>query len=99
MKIVLNEDIKAYMNENNISDLEVDVIRRSCWSGSYEDISASFADKEDRERYAEAGFLEEDSELGKVYFSPSIRFEGEEVGLTLKKFLWSKSIDISGIRR
>jgi hypothetical protein len=30
MKIVLNEDIKAYMNENNISDLEVDVIRRSC---------------------------------------------------------------------
>ncbi|GEM_PF-2455407 len=30
MKIVLNEDIKAYMNENNISDVVVDVIRRSC---------------------------------------------------------------------
>ncbi|HUM56597.1 MAG TPA: hypothetical protein PLC13_05530 [Bacillota bacterium] len=43
--------------------------------------------------------MEEDSELGKVFFSPSIRFEGEEVGLNLKKFLWSKSIDISGIRR
>jgi len=30
MKIVLNEDIKAYMNENNISGVVVDVIRRSC---------------------------------------------------------------------
>jgi len=97
MKVVLDEKIKAHMKENGISDIVVETAKRGCWSGSYTDIFARFANEDERNDLDRSGFRKESTELGNVYFDPGVKFIGEEVKLSLRNYLWTKAITFRGV--
>ena len=91
LNFVLNEDIKKQMAEKNVSNIILSSKIRSCWSGSYAEVSAKFSQTpadDTFEVYEVDGF--------NVYVQPGIRFKKETVTLGYEKMLFFERILIDG---
>ena len=93
MKFQLTDQLKDYLNAKNHKSISLLTKIRSCWSGSYAEVSANFSGKPadvDVETYDVDGFT--------VYLQKGIESDKEVVTLGLQKFLFMEKISIDGIK-
>lgn len=98
MSIILSEKMKKYMQEKSLSNIVVDVVKKSCWTGSFTDITARFADTNEEKKLFEDDFESYDTELGKVFFAPEVQVIAPTVNFELSKVFWKEMITVEGVR-
>lgn len=93
MKFMLTEQLKEHMKSKNLASITLLTKIRSCWSGSYAEVSAKFGNKpggSDIDTYEVDGI--------KIYMQKGIEAEKEVVKLDLEKFLFMEKISVNGLK-
>lgn len=94
MKFQLTEQLKEHMTSKNLGSIALEIKMRSCWSGSYAEVSAKFADQPKDgvfETYEADGFP--------IYVQQGVVAEKEIVTLGIEKMLFLERITIEGLKR
>ena len=93
MKFQLTDLLKEHMEEKNFKNIILEIKMRSCWSGSYAEVSAKFGKSigSNIEIYDVDGF--------KVYVQEGIAAKKEVVTLGFDKLLFIERISIDGLKQ
>jgi len=92
MKFQLTDELKNHMISKNLDNIVLETKIRSCWSGSYAEVSAKFGNSPNN------GFDVHEVDGFRVYVQPGIKADKEIVTLGLEKMLFLERITIDGIR-
>lgn len=92
MQFVLSETLKNYMTEKGHENIVIYRRMRSCWSGSYAEVSAKFAKDAGNHQYEE--YI---SDGFHIFAEPGIPFLKETITLDFEKLLFSEHIMIDGV--
>ena len=92
MKFQLTDELKNLMTSKDLDNIVLETKIRSCWSGSYAEVSAKFGNS------PKNGFDVHEVDGFRVYVQPGIKADKEIVTLGLEKMLFLERITIDGIR-
>lgn len=96
MNINISNQLKKYIISKNAVGISIDVISGMTWQGPYSGIDARLASEQKMQLLKNKGYSEYESDGFKILISSEI-FVSEEIDITLKRFLWKKSIIVKGI--
>ena len=94
MKFQLTDLLKEHMEEKNFKNIILEIKMRSCWSGSYAEVSARFIED------SPTGDFEVFNVDGvSIYLQRGIEAQKEIVTLGLEKMLFLERVTIDGMKR
>ena len=93
MQFQLTDELKNHMTSKKLDNIVLETKIRSCWSGSYAEVSAKFSDTP-----VNSGFEVYETDGFRVFVQPGIQAERETVTLGLEKMLFLERITIEGLK-
>ena len=94
MKFQLTDQLKEHMEAKNLKNIILEIKMRSCWSGSYAEVSARFIEDSPK-----GDFEVSDADGISIYLQPGIEAEKEIITLGLEKMLFLERVTIDGIKQ
>ena len=94
MKFQLTDSLKEHMDTKGLKHIVLEIKMRSCWSGSYAEVSAKFISgppKGDFDKFDATGVS--------IYVQPGIENEKNVVTLSLEKMLFLERITVDGMKK
>ena len=97
MKVSINDTLQKFLKEKGCRHLVLQVKLCSSCSGSYKDVTASFADGTEQ-WLVEDGYISGDTEIGKIFYRPQEITFGEKPEINMVRTLFGSRVVMKGIK-